>query len=164
MHEQLESTLPRHSGTTDRPRLRERILPSFWHIQLVGWVSFFLLVLLATFPELKAPGTVREDILTVVFMFFGSCVLRPVCRSLQRSSLPWMRMEARSLEWCLFVGPIASGAAVLVMAIFRAMSWGEWLVVSVQFIVVLFLWCSLYFNAKYWQQAASVVERASPRL
>ncbi len=151
MHQQLEISQTIPPVMPAIARVQEQVLPPFWLIQAAGWGSFFGVVLLATIPELNKPGTVREDVLTVLFMFFGSCVLRPLCRYLQGSSLTWLRLEASVLAWCLFVGPLASGVAILVMNLFRPMSWGEWIVVSVQFVVVLFLWCSLYFNAKYWQ-------------
>jgi hypothetical protein len=144
MPKQPDITLEIHSGMPIAPARDERVLPSFWCVQFAGWATFFLFVLLATLPGLKHPGT----------LFFGSCVLRPICRKLRRCPLSWLQVEARTLVWCLVVGPLASLVAEFIMMGFRRVSWGECLVVAVQFTIVLFLWCNLYLNAKYRQQAA----------
>lgn len=155
MHQQLDTALQPHLGTPVVVGRDERALPSFWYVQFAGWTTFFLFVLVATLPGLKRLATLVEDISTVAFMFLASCVLHPICKKLQRSSLSWLRVEARTLLWCLAISPVASLFAVLPARGFREIPWAEWLVVAIQFTIVLFLWCNLYLNAKYRQQAAS---------
>lgn len=130
------------------------VLPSFWYVQVVGWLIFFLFILLATLPGLKRPATLWIDVLTVVFMFAGSCVLRPICNALQHSSLSWLHIEAWMLLSCLIVGPVASLFGQLFMMNFRKTSWGECLVEAVQFTIVLFLWGNLYLTAKYRREVS----------
>jgi hypothetical protein len=151
---QSDLTLQPPSGIPVAFERNARSLPSFWYVQLAGWATFFLFVLLATAPGLKHLETLWDDFLTVVFMFLGSCMLRPICKRLQRSPLSWLQVEARTLAWCLVAGPIASFVAELLIMAFRRVPAAEFLVVAVQFTIVLFLWCNLYLNAKYRQQVA----------
>jgi two-component system, LytTR family, sensor kinase len=134
--------------------------PSFWQLQLVGWVCLYVLVLVACIPELfHKPGELRDNTLAVVFMFFGSCVLHPVCRSLLRRSPTWLAFELRISAWSLVVGTVSAIAAELTVLEFRKMDWADLASNSVQFSVVLFLWCSLYFSIKQWQQSTKERER-----
>jgi two-component system sensor histidine kinase AlgZ len=57
------------------------------------------------------------------------------------------------------VGTVSAIAAELTVLAFRRMDWPDLAGNSVQFSVVLFLWCSLYFSIKQWQQSTQERER-----
>src|SRR5580704_12133013 len=135
---------------SDRP-LR---FPSFWQLQMMGWMCIYVLMLVACIPDLfQKPGVLRDSTLSVVFMFFGSCILHPICRSLLRRSPTWLAFELRISAWSLVVGTASAIAAEFTVLAFRKMDWPDLASNSVQFSVVLFLWCSLYFSIKQWQQS-----------
>jgi two-component system LytT family sensor kinase len=134
--------------------------PSFWQLQMMGWACLYVLVLVGSIPDfLHRSGAFRDDTLAVVFMFMGSCVLRPICRALWQHALPWLAFEIRVFVWSLFVGAAGALTAELSVLGFRKMDWADLAGNSVQFAVVLFLWCSLYFSIKHWQQSAQERER-----
>jgi two-component system LytT family sensor kinase len=134
--------------------------PSFWQLQMMGWSCLYVLVLVGSIPDLlHRSGAFRGETLAMVFMFMGSCVLRPICRALWRRALPWLAFEIRVFAWSLLVGTAGAFAAELSVLGFRKMDWAELAGNSVQFAVVLFLWCSLYFSIKHWQQSAQERER-----
>ena len=132
---------------------------SFWQFQIMGWGGFYLLVLVASLPYVKQAGVVRDDTAFVASMFFASCLLRPVCRSLLRRSLGWFALEARAFAWSLLVGISAAFVLELVTSSFQKIDWADWLGTSVQYSVVLLLWCSLYFSIKQWRQSTEERER-----
>src|SRR6202167_4203996 len=134
-------------------------IPSFWQLQIMGWLCLYVLVFVACIPDLSRPGTIRDNTVSVVFMFLGSCVLRPVSRSLLRRSLSWLALELRASMWSLLVGTVGAFTAELAVLDFRRIDWKDLAGNSVQFSVVLFLWCSLYFSIKQWQQSALERER-----
>lgn len=133
-------------------------LPSFWQLQLLGWAAFYVVLLVAVLPYRKAEEF-RDQTIACATMFLASCLLRPVCRSLLRRLLPWIGLELRALAWSVAVGTVAAFATEL--AILRAVRlvWTDLLVNVLQFSVVLFLWCTLYFSIKQWQQSARERER-----
>jgi two-component system, LytTR family, sensor kinase len=92
-------------------------------------------------------------------LFLASSLLRPVCRSLLGRSLPWIAMELRALAWSVAVGTVA--AFVTELAILRVVGlvWIDLLENVVQLSVMLFLWCTLYFSIKLWQQSVRERER-----
>ncbi len=133
-------------------------LPSFWQSQWLGWVAFYFVLLLAVLPYRRAEEF-RNQTIACAAMFVASCVLRPVCRSLLRGALPWIALEVRALAWSVAVGTLA--AFVTELAILRAVRlvWTDLLVNVLQISVMLFLWCTLYFSIKQWQQSARERER-----
>lgn len=137
---------------------RELHVASFWQFQIMGWGGFYLLVLVASLPYMKQAGVLRDDTLFVASMFFASCLLRPVCRSLLRRSLGWFALEARAFAWSLLVGISAAFVLEWVSSSFQRIDWADWLGTSVQYSVVLLLWCSLYFSIKQWRQSAEEKE------
>jgi hypothetical protein len=68
-------------------------------------------------------------------------------------------LEARAFAWSLLVGTSAAFVLELVSSSFQKIDWADWLGTSVQYSVVLLLWCSLYFSIKQWRQAAMERER-----
>lgn len=135
----------------------ERGFPSFWQLQLLGWTGLYILVLVGSLPDFKHPWAVRDDFIAVAFMFLGSCMLRPVCRSFVRRSLPWFPFEVRVFIWSMVLGATAASLFLVVVLGFANVNLADLAGNSVDFSVVLFLWCSLYFSIKQWQQ--SVLER-----
>jgi two-component system LytT family sensor kinase len=133
-------------------------LPSFWQLQVLGWIAFYLVLLLAVLPYRKAEEF-RDETIVWGAMFVASCVLRPVCRSLLQRSLPWIEMELRALAWSVAVGTAA--AFVTEWAILRVVRliWVDLLANVLQISVVLLLWCTLYFSIKQWQQSTQERER-----
>jgi hypothetical protein len=132
--------------------------PTFWTVQIVGWIGFYLLVIVAIFPEIKKPGMLRANSISVLSMFFASFLLYPICRYLRKQTSSWIELELRAFAWCVPLGAL-SGLVCEATIFTTKPDGGEWLVDSVQSAIVLFLWCSLYFSIKQWQQAARERER-----
>lgn len=132
--------------------------PSFWTVQVIGWIGFYLLVMVAILPEIKKPGLLWANSVSVLSMFFVSFLLYPICRSLRKRTSSWMELELRAFAWCVPLGAL-SGFACELGFLSPKFDKGELLADSVQSSVVLFLWCSLYFSIKQWQQSARERER-----
>jgi two-component system LytT family sensor kinase len=138
----------------------EPSLPSFWHLQTIGWASFYALVLVASAPRLGEPGELKNSTITVGFMFLSSLLLRLVCRSLLRQSFSWIARELQAFGWCLLTALVAACLAVpLINSTIRTFNWAEWRITSVQFTVVLFLWSSLFLSIKQWHHSEQERER-----
>ena len=138
-----------NSGTAGR-------FPPFWKVQILGWVCFYLMVLVASLPFLRQPDTFRDTSLWVAAMFAASWLLRPACNSLLKRALSWLSLGTRAAGCALLLGALVSFFPEIVYLNFNFLKigWAEWLVTFVQSSVVFFLWCSLYFGIKQWQTAA----------
>jgi len=146
-----------------RPRLWARIrmvlmrdelgFPSFWQLQLTGSVGLYLLVLLSVLPY-RNPGEFRHQTIFCATVFVVSCFLRPVCRSLLRRSLPWLSLEIRAFGWSAAYGAVATFLSELVKLRAVRPIWVSFLDNWLPFSVVFFLWCTLFFSTKQWQQSA----------
>lgn len=132
--------------------------PSFWQLQVVGWIGFTLLMLLAVLPYHKQEEFLDQTLCCAV-SFLGSCLLRPVCRSLLHRSLSWLALEVRAFGWSAALGVIATFVSELAKLPAVSMIWADFLENWLQFSVIFFLWCTLYFSVKQWQQAARERER-----
>jgi two-component system, LytTR family, sensor kinase len=142
---------------------RENILNlrSFWQTQIIGWGCFYLYDLL---ESIHAFLTKRESIDTktvpIVFMFLGSCALRPVCRWLLRQSQSWMAFELKAAAAAVGTSIPAGYAACLILRFFHpVVPWHALVTVWAWSAFVLFMWCSLYFSIKQWQQSSNEKER-----
>jgi len=133
--------------------------PLFWQLQIAGWVCLYVLVLGADIPGLGRDRQLQYDTLAVAFMFLGSCLLRPVCRAMVRRSLSWLALEMRAFAWSFGVGSVLTLVVLITAVGVDRLNWTDFLGNGLQFSVVLFLWCSLYFSIKQWQQAARERER-----
>ena len=134
--------------------------PSFWQLQMMGWVGLYVLAVVGSIPDfLKRPAALRDTTVAALFMFLATFALRPICRSLRRRSLSLLAFEMRAFVWSLLLGTAGAVAAELMVLRFRTMDWTDLAGNAVQFAVVLFLWCSLYFSIKQWQQSAQERER-----
>ena len=133
--------------------------PTFWPLQIAGWSCYCGLVFLSILPSLKQPGTLRGSGVFILSMFAASCLLRPVCRSLMTRASSWLALEIRAFAWSLIAGAITAYVAELLAFGIRPLDWADWLVTFTQAIFTLFLWCSLYFSIKLWQQSVREKER-----
>ena len=119
-----------------------------------------MVVLVACIPDVvKRPGVLRGTSILVVFMFLGSFVVHPICRSLLQHSPSWLAFGLKMSVWSLIVGTVGAVGAELVSLNFDKFDWPDLTADSILSSVVLFLWCSLYFSIKQWQQSAHERER-----
>jgi two-component system, LytTR family, sensor kinase len=132
---------------------KELRLPSFWQLQLAGSLGLYLLVLLSVLPYYNREEF-RHQTIFCATVFVTSFLLRPLCRSLFRRSLPWLVLELHAFGWSAAVGAIATFVFELVKLTSVRQIWPNFLENWVPFSVVFFLWCTLYFNIKQWQQSA----------
>jgi two-component system, LytTR family, sensor kinase len=133
-------------------------VPSFWQLQLLGWLAFYFVLILAVLPYRKMEE-IRDQTIACVALFLASSLLRPVCRSLLRRSLPWLAMELRALAWSFAVGTVAAFVSELAILRVVGLVWIDLLENAVQLSVMLFLWCTLYLSIKLWQQSMRERER-----
>src|ERR1700688_2380817 len=134
--------------------------PSFWQLQAAGSIGFWLLALLCGLPS-HGWQEFKQQTIFCATVFLASSLLRPVCRALYRRSLPWLALEAYAFGWSSALGAVAAFLSELVKLGAIDPIWpnfaDEWL----SFSVVLFLWCTLYFSIKQWQQTMREREQLS---
>jgi two-component system LytT family sensor kinase len=135
-------------------------LRSFWQIQIIGWCCFYLFDLLESIHEFLTKRVyLDEETVPIVFMFLGSCALRPFCRWLLRRSQSWLAFELKAAAAAMVTAiPVACGAC-LVLERFYPVPWHAWVAVTMWSFFILFMWCSLYFSIKQWQQSTMERER-----
>lgn len=127
--------------------------PSFWELQVAGSLGFYILVLLSALPD-GGPGEFRHQTIFCATVFIFSSLLRPLCRNLLRRSLPWLALEIRAFGWAALYGAAATFVSEFVKLRSLARVWPDFLDNWLPFSVVFFLWCTLYFSTRQWQQAA----------
>ena len=127
--------------------------PSFWTLQIAGSVGLYVLVLLSVLPE-RNPAEFLHQTVFCATVFAVSWLLRPICRSLLRRSYPWILLELRAFAWCVVYGAVATFVSEVVKLRSVRLVWANFLDNWLPFSVVFFLWCTLYFSTKQWQQAA----------
>lgn len=135
-------------------------LRSFWQIQIIGWGCFYLFDLLESIHNFLT-NRVSIDIETVPisFMFLGSFALRPICRRLLRQSQSWIAFESKAAGAAMGTAIPAGCAACLVLRLFHPVPWHAVVAVVMWSFFILFMWCSLYFSIKQWQQSSEEKER-----
>lgn len=134
--------------------------PSFWRLQIIGGVCLYVVVIVGSLPDIfRKHGGFRDTNIFVFFMFLGSFVMHPICRSVFRRSPTWLAFGLKMSIWSTIVGIVAASVAELAALKFEAFDWTDITGNSVQFAVVLLLWCSLYFSIKQWQQTLQERER-----
>lgn len=132
--------------------------PSFWQLQVLGCLGFYLLMLLAVLPY-HAEEEFWYQTICCVTLFVLSLFLRPVCRSLLLRPLSWLALEIRAFGWSAVMGVFATFLSEFAKLRAFRMVWGDFLENWLQYSVVFFLWCTLYFSIKQWQQATHERER-----
>lgn len=136
-------------------------LRSFWQVQIIGWVCFYLFDLLeAIHMFLTKRKTFNEETVPIVFMFLASLALRPYCRWLLRQSHSWIAFELKAAAAALVLSVPAGCAACLILRFFHpVVPWHAVVATVVWSFLILFMWCSLYFSIKQWQQSSMERER-----
>jgi two-component system LytT family sensor kinase len=141
---------------------RENVLNlrSFWKIQIIGWCCFYLFDLLESIHNFLTKRVyIREETVPIVCMFLGSCALRPFCRWLLRHSHSWINFELKAAAAAMVTAFPVACAACLILQIFYPVPWHAWVAVLMWSFFILFMWCSLYFSIKQWQQSSMEKER-----
>ncbi|HEX4022117.1 MAG TPA: histidine kinase [Acidobacteriaceae bacterium] len=135
-------------------------LRSFWQIQIIGWGCFYLFNLLESIHFFLTKRVhVDEETVPIVFMFLGSCALRPFCRWLLRQSQSWIAFELKAAAAAMVTSIPAGCAACLILQIFYPVPWHALVATILWSFFILFMWCSLYFSIKQWQQSSMDKER-----
>ena len=135
-------------------------LRSFWQIQIIGWGCFILYDLLsAILPLLGRRESIDEELVPLFLMFLASCALRPFCRRLLRQSQSWIAFEAKAAAAAVVISVPVSGGAGLILQFAHHVTLSSLVSVFAWSAFVLFMWCSLYFSIKQWQQSSQEKER-----
>lgn len=127
--------------------------PTFWTVQIASWICFYLWGSILLLPFLRQPGALRGTTVFFITLFTVSSLLRPVCRSLMRHAFSWIALEMRAFVWSLLAGIPAGYVIQRMTSLHHPLSWTGWLTTSVESTFNLFVWCSLYFSIKLWQQS-----------
>ncbi len=141
---------------------RENVLNlrSFWQIQIIGWCCFYLFHLLESIHSfLTRRVFIYEETVPIVLMFLGSFVLRPFCRRLLRQSRSWIAFELKAAAAAMVTSIPVAWAARLILQNFNHVPWHALVAVWAWSFFMLFMWCSLYFSIKQWQQSSEEKER-----
>ena len=65
-------------------------LTSFWQLQALGWVCFYVWTLLGSLPDiLRRSGALRENTVVVVLLFLGTCIIAS-CLPVAAAALPFL--------------------------------------------------------------------------
>src|SRR5215472_15297472 len=127
-------------------------VPSFWVLQILGWTGFYGLILLTIVLPSHSKQELWNQTLCWMMVFAGSWLLHPVCRAMLRKPRPWLVLESRAFALSVAVGSLCTFALGMAKSRDR-LRWGDSLEDWLQSAVMLFLWCTLYFSIKQWQQA-----------
>jgi len=133
--------------------------PSFWTVQISSWICFYLWGSISLLPFLRQPGALLANTVFFISLFTASSLLRPVCRSLMSHAYSWIALETRAFVWSLLGGIIAGYVIERGSSLHYVVSWADWLGDAVRSTFILFVWCSLYFSIKLWQQSMREKER-----
>lgn len=135
-------------------------LRSFWQVQIVGWACFFLYDLLESLHAfLTRRERFSEETVPIVVMFLGSFALRPVCRRLLRQSQSWIAFELKAAVAAMVISIPIAGASGLLLQSSEHVPWHAYVTMLMWSAFMLFMWCSLYFSIKQWQQSSEERER-----
>jgi two-component system, LytTR family, sensor kinase len=142
-------------AANDLPRV-----PSFWRLQIIGGIALYVVVFVGCIPDLfKKPDLFRDNNIVVAFLFVSSFLMHRICRSQLRQSPSWLSFGLRVSAWSAIIGTAGAAVSTLVALGFRGFDWSDLAGNAVQFAVVLFLWCTLYFSIKQWQRSVQERER-----
>ena len=135
-------------------------LRSFWQVQIIGWCCFYLFDLLESIHNFLTKRVyIDEETVPIVFMFLGSFALRPFCRWLLRQSQSWIAFELKAAAGAMVTAIPVACAAGLLLENFYHVPWHAVVAVWAWSFFILFMWCSLYFSIKQWQQLSTEKER-----
>jgi two-component system, LytTR family, sensor kinase len=102
---------------------------------------------------------IDEETVPIVFMFLGSCALRLFCRWLLRQSQSWVAFELKAAAASMVISIPVACASCLILRNFYPVPWHALVAVLMWSFFILFMWCSLYFSIKQWQQSTQERER-----
>jgi two-component system LytT family sensor kinase len=160
MCEAVESWLSTWAKMLFMNRYNALHLRSYWKFQIVGWGCFYLSDLLGSIPNLLGShDSLREETVPVFFMFLGSCALHPVCRWLLRQSKSWIAFELKAAAGAVVAAILSACATGLSLQGFHNVYWFGLAPIAMWSSFVLFMWCSLYFSIKQWQQLTEEKQR-----
>jgi two-component system LytT family sensor kinase len=135
-------------------------LTSYWQLQIVGWVCFVAWGLLGLIPDiLRRSEALREFAIEMGLLFLSTCLLRPICRWLLRRYPSWLSFELRAFASSAPIGAASAFANELTLTGIRNLNAVDLAENSVNFVFLLFLWCSLYFSIKQWNASSEERER-----
>ena len=135
-------------------------LRSFWQVQILGWCGYYLFHLLESIHAFLTKRVFfGEETVPVFFMFLGSFVLRPFCRWLLRQSRSWIAFELKATAAAMVISIPVTSATGLILQNFNHVPWHALVAVWAWSFFMLFMWCSLYFSIKQWQQSSMERER-----
>jgi two-component system LytT family sensor kinase len=134
-------------------------LPSFWRLQALGWTGFYVLLLLTVVLPSHSMQELWNQTVCWGTAFAASCTLRPLCRSLLEKSRPWLALALRAFGLSAGAGTFTTIIAEAVKLRGIRIVWADALEDWLQYVVILFLWCTLYFSIKQWQQSVRERER-----
>ncbi|MFZ1944993.1 MAG: histidine kinase [Acidobacteriaceae bacterium] len=141
---------------------RENVLDlrSFWQVQIIGWGCFYVFDLLESIHNfLTKREHIDEETIPIVLMFLGSFALRPFCRWLLRKSQSWIAFELKAAAAAMVISIPVACAAGLILQNFYPVPWHAVVTVWAWSLFILFMWCSLYFSIKQWQESSEEKER-----
>src|SRR5579862_4115584 len=135
-------------------------LRSFWQIQIIGWCCFYLFDLLESIHNFLTKRVyIDEETVPIVLMFLGSFALRPFCHRLLRQTQSWITFESKAAVAAMVISIPVACATGLILESFYHVPWHAVVAVWAWSFFILFMWCSLYFSIKQWQQSSEEKER-----
>jgi two-component system LytT family sensor kinase len=141
-------------------RHRALNLRSFWQIQVGGWACFYLYDLLSSMLDLIGKReSIDEETVPLALMFLGSCALRPFCRRLLRQSNSWIAFECKAAAAAVVTSIPVVGGIWFILQFSHDVTLSRLVSLLAWSAFVLFMWCSLYFSIKQWQQSSEEKER-----
>jgi two-component system LytT family sensor kinase len=76
-----------------------------------------------------------------------------------RQSQSWIAFELKATAWAVVAGTLSAGATGVELWGFHDVNWLDLAPIMVWSASVLFIWCSLYFSIKQWQQSTEEKQR-----
>jgi two-component system, LytTR family, sensor kinase len=133
---------------------------SYWQFQMIGWGCFYITNILGSIPELWSGKTMlRQETVPVIGMFLASLLVHPFCRWQLRQSQSWVSFESKAAGAAVVASVFAACGTGLFLQSFNSTDWFSLVSYWVWSSFVLFMWCSLYFSIKQWQQSAEEKQR-----
>jgi len=135
-------------------------LSSFWKLQLIGWVLYFIMIYI-TFLTVVPPsgrfGLLQVKVSRTIAGFLLTCVLRLIYKRLAGNrSVPFIAaliLIGSFLFGCLW--PFGESIGLWLMnrhALGFSINWPRYPVEVLDYTSTLIGWSALYFGIKYWRQ------------
>lgn len=135
--------------------IRDKRKPSFWLLQLSGWLVYSLAVVVTSVPLRHERDYVAFRTAYVISAFLGSFLIHAVCRGVWKRKLDLLVSVAGCTPACLVLGFMCSAASVWAETRFgglgRSFSWSIALGGTTGNSFLFFAWCTIYFGVKHYQ-------------